>query len=53
MNYKRDISATYAYNFLGQRVRKQVNGDQNIDSSYVYGQPGELLSEYDYFGNRI
>jgi RHS repeat-associated protein len=53
VNYRRDISATYTYNFLNQRVRKQLNDAQSTDIRYVYGQYGELLGEYDYFGNRI
>jgi len=37
------MTAAYAYNGLGQRAEKQVNGQT---MHFVYGQSGELLGEY-------
>jgi RHS repeat-associated protein len=47
------IQATYSYNFIGERVRKQLAGAQAADIRYIYGQGGELLGEYDSDGNVI
>ncbi len=44
------MQGVYRYNYLGQRVRKQVTGVHNMDVRFVYGQVGELLGEYDSSG---
>ena len=41
--------STYAYNGLGQRVRKQVNGGGAV--RYLYGNDGALMAEMDDTGN--
>ena len=48
-----NTTASYTYNFQGQRVRKQLSGDISADIRYVYGQQGELLGEYDASGKRL
>ena len=46
-------NAIYTYNYIGERVRKQVSGSNNIDVRFVYGLNGELLGEYNADGSRI
>jgi len=48
-----NIPNTYSYNYLGQRVRKQLSDNQATNIRYVYGLDGELLGEYGSSGNRI
>jgi RHS repeat-associated protein len=45
------VEATYTYNTLGQRVRKQLSTGEDIH--YVYGQYGQRLGEYAATGDRI
>lgn len=48
-----NIPAVYTYNFLNQRVRKQLTDGHGTDIRYIYGLGGELLGEYDARGNGI
>lgn len=52
-NNQNGIEASYTYNYMGHRARKQLSGSQQIDIRYVYGQEGELLGEYNATGSRI
>lgn len=52
-NSQTQIQAAYSYNFIGERVRKQLAGAQVADIRYVYGQGGELLGEYNSDGGVI
>ncbi len=52
-NSQNNVQAVYTYNYLGQRVRKQLSGAQTDDIRYVYGQQGELLGEYRSNGSAI
>ncbi len=52
-NQQSNIQAVYTYNYLGQRVRKQVSGTQIDDRRYAYDSGGRLLGEYDSLGRRI
>jgi len=45
-NSQNNVQAGYTYNYLGQRVRKQLTGGMNEDTFFVYGLQGELLGEY-------
>jgi len=45
-NSQNNVQAGYTYNYLGQRVRKQLTGGLSEDTFFVYGLQGELLGEY-------
>jgi len=49
------MQGNYTYNFLGQRVRKQLSGSQIDDIRYVYDSANNnrLLGEYDASGTRV
>jgi RHS repeat-associated protein len=52
-NSQNNVQASYTYNYLGQRVRKQLSGGQSDDIRFVYGLQGELLGEYQANGQVI
>jgi len=45
-NSQNNVQTSYTYNYLGQRVRKQLTGGLTEDTFFVYGLQGELLGEY-------
>jgi RHS repeat-associated protein len=48
---KGTVITNYAYNGLGQRVKKLTGTTDTTLTQYVYDEQGHLLGEYDFFGN--
>ncbi|TFY96150.1 RHS repeat domain-containing protein [Ramlibacter humi] len=46
-------SLTFAYDWLGQRVRKQSTGASPTSTYYVYDEAGRLTGEYDASGTPV